>query len=117
MIRRATAILFIVCSLGVAHAGPVNTKQASVESLARSVTVTTANASSAVIKGQPSQTQRIKLVRTPGEAKPQKLAYQGLTRQKMHLRSGSAKTSTRIRIGYPQCAESDTQCSASTRSR
>ena len=104
--RIVTTIPFIGCTVGLAYAGPVDTKQVSVESLARSVTATTAHAASALIKGEGAETRTVKLVRVPGKAKPQKLAYQGLTRQKMHLRSGSAKTSTRIHIGYPQCADS-----------
>ena len=115
--RITATIVVIFGMIGAAQAGPVDAKQASVDSLARTVTLSTVRGAEALVKGQRSGATEVKLVRTKGADAPEKLAYQALTRQKMQLRTGSAKTATLIRVSYPPCANTDTDCSTSTQAR
>ena len=117
--RVVAATFFCLGIVGTVHAGPVEKKQLSAESLVHSVAVSIGSAANALAKAERINATQLKLVRTSDLSRPQQIAYQGLTRSKTQLRTGTARAATVIRIGYPRCLQTHPQCqeSAATRTR
>ena len=111
------AMVFCFGFVGLAHAGPVDKKQISTETLADSVASSIVSDATALAKTERVATTQLKLVRRADAHRSQQVAYQGLTRQKMQLRTRGRRTATLIRAGYPQCVEADLQCRVKSTAR